>query len=384
MRFSSRLPRTAFSLQDFSRSFADWFPVPPVLLPKAAGVDISDASIKWIVLSNGRRRERVVSEWGHETLREGAVISGAVRDVAALTEALRQMKRQLPTISAAHASLPEEAAFVFSMNVPAGSSREHILNAIEFELETRVPIPLQDAVYDFTKIHDDASSVSGSFDEEIGVTVFPRALAETYASAFREAGITLLSLEVEARSIARCVSADPVDESVELLVDFGGTRTGFAVTKKGIPIFTSTVDIGGDAITTTLMKTLSLTPDSVDEWKNEFGIDQVGDKNAALAREAIAGIVSSLADEVAKHYRYWDTRRDQNGSRVSPVSRIVLVGGSANLRGLSDYIAGHVQAQVERGNVWYNVCDFRSYIPPIDMHESFGYATAIGLALRSS
>jgi Tfp pilus assembly PilM family ATPase len=58
------------------------------------------------------------------------------------------------------------------------------------------------------------------------------------------------------------------------------------------------------------------------------------------------------------------------------------VGGSANLKGLADYIAGRAQAPCERGNVWRNVASFDEYIPPIDKRRSLQYATAIGLALR--
>ena len=60
-----------------------------------------------------------------------------------------------------------------------------------------------------------------------------------------------------------------------------------------------------------------------------------------------------------------------------------LHGGSANLAGLPAFIAGKVQAPVERGNVWGNICAFENYIPPIDFRTSMQYATAIGLSLRS-
>ena len=67
---------------------------------------------------------------------------------------------------------------------------------------------------------------------------------------------------------------------------------------------------------------------------------------------------------------------------MTPVGRVLLVGGSANLKGLPDYVAGRVQAQTERGDVWQNVASFDDYIPPIDRQHSLQYATAIGLALR--
>ena len=67
---------------------------------------------------------------------------------------------------------------------------------------------------------------------------------------------------------------------------------------------------------------------------------------------------------------------------MSPVERVVLVGGNANLKGLTDYISGRIQARAERANVWQNVATFDEYIPPIAKQKSLQYATAVGLALR--
>jgi len=358
-----------------ARAVARWFPTPQLLAPRSAGIDISDASIKWIVVVPYKESKRVLS-FGSQALAPGIVIEGTIRDESALTDALTQVRIGLGPISCAHAALPEEAAFVFNMHVPEKSEREQILRMIEFELDGRVPISPLDAVYDFNVIkeHDGAGT-------EIGVVVFPRELAASYVRVFNAAGIELLSLEVEARSIARAISGDRSVESITLSVDFGLERTGFAVLKRGIPIFTSTVAVGGNAIARSLMEALSVSDVKAREFKNEEGLlPKDGVKSAGT--EIIAKAVSVLADEVTKHYRYWDTRRNDKGERVTPVEKVLLVGGSANIKGLADYIAERVQAPTERPDVWQNVCSFEEYIPPIDRRTSLQYATAIGLALR--
>ncbi len=359
------------------RALARWFPEPRFLLPHAAGIDVSDASIKWMTLEPGAHGKRV-SGYGTEPLPQGAVVEGAIKDENALIEALGRVRTALGGAHAAHAALPEEAAYVFSMHVPEKKERGQILSMIEFEMEGRVPLQPNTAVYDFDIIaeHEEGNGA------EIGVVVFPKALAESYANAFDAAGIDLLSLEIEAHSIARAVSHRSVDEPVTLSIDFGRTRTGFAVLKRGIPIFTSTVGIGGETMTRALMEKLSLSAEDAEAFKNEQGlVAEGGVRNPGV--EVIAGTVAALADEITKHYRYWDTRRDDKGERMTPVGRTLIMGGSANLKGLADYIAGRIQAPVERPNVWQNVCSFDEYIPPIDRHTSLQFATAIGLALRS-
>src|SRR3989344_9302882 len=288
------------------------------------------------------------------------------------------MKKKMGGVECAHAAPPEEAAYIFSMHVHENSSREQTLSMIEFELEGRVPIAPSAALYDFDIImkHDDGVG------EEIAVVVFPRDLAESYAEAFALAKVNLLSLEVEANSIARAVSGNSA-EPITLLVDFGRLRTAFAVLKFSKPIFTSTVEVGGETIDRAIIEKLSLSPEDATAFKNEQGFLAEGGKGSPGV-EAISGTISALADEVARHYQYWDTRRNERGERVTPVERVFLVGGGANLKGLPDYIAARVQAECTRPHVWQNVCSFDDYIPPIDRRESLQYATAIGLALRGA
>ncbi len=361
--------------ESFSRRLTRWFPMPGLLMPRAAGVDISDSSIKWLSLLPAERGLRVQTH-GDIQLESGIVINGVVHNVSALAEVLKGVRKELKGVTCAHAALPEEAAYVFGMQVPGGTSREQILSMIEFEFEGRVPIPPSAAVYDYSTIsRDDTGS------EEISVVVFPKDVAQAYVDAFSTAGITLLSLEVEARSIARAVSSSDETEPIVLLVDFGRARTGFAVVKRGVPIFTSTVEVGGDLIDRMLVGKLSMTHEDAERFKNDEGL--LAPRNSMSPQlDAVSGAAAALADEVARHYHYWDTRRNERGERMTPVGRVILVGGNANLRGLSDYLSGRVQAKASRGNVWRHVTDFEDYVPPIDKHNSLQFATAIGLALR--
>jgi len=356
-----------------SRLLGRWFPTPQFLLPNASGIDISDSSIKWITFE-GERGALTISSWGNQPLAAGIVIGGAVQNVEALTHALEEIRPHLLT-RAAHAALPEEAAYIFGMQAPAGSDRKAILGMIEFELDGRVPIPPSAAVYDFNVIEETSEGI------EIGISVFPREVAENYAAAFEGAGIELLSLETEARSIARAVSSSEPQEPITLLADFGRARTGFAVVKRGTPIFTSTVEVGGNSVLAALQRMFGMNPEDAQHYANYDGL--VAGSGPRSGLEALLPTASALADEIERHFHYWDTRRNEKGERVTPVGRIVLLGGSANMRGLPEYISGRVHAPVELGNIWRHVCDFDEYIPPIDRKTSLQFGTAVGLAMRT-
>lgn len=353
-----------------------WFPTPHFLLPLAAGIDISDASIKWMTLKEAMHGYEVAA-WGNKALSPGIVVGGTVEDMDGLIDALSSITYELAGARMVHAALPEEAAYVFSMQVPDAHDREQTLRMVEFELDGRVPIPPSAAVYDFNPIERHESEGH----DEIAVSVFPRDLSESYVHAFNGADIELVSLEVEARSIGRAVSSREAHEAATFLVDFGRARTGFAVLKRGIPIFTSTVDIGGNAIQQAVEQALSINAADAERFCNEEGLMVTAGRSAGA--EAIARVVAALTTEIERHYRYWDTRHNEKGKRKTGIDKVVLVGGSANLNGLSEYIAGHIHAPVEMANIWAHICDFDRYIPPIDKKTSMQFATAAGLALRT-
>lgn len=372
MQFLSRGVENA----DAKKLFDRWFPTPVFLAPPSLGIDISDNSIKWLALE-AKNNQRQVRVCGEELLPNGVVVGGIVKNPDALAESLRTAKARFGGIVHAHAALPEEASYVFSMHVPTGTQREQVLRMIEFEFEGRVPILPSAAVYDYDVIieHDNDEGT------EIAVVVFPLELAQAYAAAFKAAGIVLLSLELEARSIARAISTRNETEPITLLVDFGRAHTGFAVLKRGIPIFTSSIEIGGESMTQTLMSKFSMSAEEAEHFKNTEGIARVVAGNEAK-RDVVMSVAAALASEVARHYHYWDTRRNEHGDRVTPVGQVLFVGGSSNLHGLSDYIAERVQAVTRQGDVWRHVASFDSYIPPVDRATSMQYATVVGLALR--
>ena len=376
MKLFGSSSEAAESVQKASHTLSRWFPTPGLILPRAAGIDISDSSVRWIVLSPNGDTYRV-EEYGEEPVPPGAVVNGSVKNVEVLGQTLRVAKKHLGGIDCAHSALPEEGAYVFEMKVPEEASRKEVMGMIEFEFEGRVPITPNAAVFDFDVIPQQGSG------KQIGVVVFPRELAESYVAAFDVAGINLLSLEIEARSIARAVSKNTPDEPITLLVDFGRARTGFAVLKHGVPIFTSTVEVGGDSINRALKEKLSLSEADAIIFKNAQGLQPAAGEAKSPGLEVVTTAASVLADEIARHYHYWDTRRNEQGERVTPVGQVILVGGNSNLKGLPDYIAGRVQAETILGDVWQHVCSFDQYIPPIDKRTSLQYATAVGLALRS-
>ena len=203
---------------------------------------------------------------------------------------------------------------------------------------------------------------------------------------FYESGFVPLSLEIEAQAIARCV-VPRAERGTIMVVDFGATRSGISIVSSGVVHYTTTVEIGGDALTAAIHKHLPHAAEKeIDALKNEHGIR--GDAKNRELFSLMMNTVSSLRDEINRHYIYWHTHTESPAPsaaahRPPAIERIILCGGSANLAGLPEYLAVSLKVPVARGNVWGNVLSIERGIPPIEYAASLGFAPAIGLALHT-
>lgn len=348
------------------------FPPPKFLLMPAAGIDISDTSIKFAELIPGAQGFRLGS-FGTIPLPAGVVSGGRIDMPQKLQEILESLRLE-HRFSFVRVSLPDEQTYFFRMTLP-DAPMAVLRETLELSLEEHVPIPVPEAVFDFTVVGRVGADV------EVAVTAASRTVVESYTQVFANAGLTMLSLELEADALARSVivKSDPV---ARLIVDFGETRTGIAVVYAGAVYFTSTVGLGGQMLTDTLAKHFSISVADAEKMKREVGLRRT-DSNQDLF-SLLLNNVAVLRDEINKHFIYWHTHPDEKGNARPPIEEILLVGGDSNLSGFPEYLSASLHVKTSVADVWTNVDIPTHGVPDIPREESLGYATAIGLSLRST
>lgn len=351
------------------------FPPPRLLSMSAVGMDITDSSIRFLEFITTRHGKRL-GKFGTHTIPEGIVVEGKIRNKQLLVQELAKLKEEYK-FNFIRATLPEEQAYLFQTTLPLTEGDEsEVRGAMEFKIEENVPILAREAVFDYEVIGYDSNGI------DVNAIVFPKEMVSNYIEVFRGAGLTPLSFEVEAQAIARAVIPQN-DPGTYMVVDFGKSRTGIAIVSDNILCFTSTVAVGGSALTAAIRKHFKVDQEEADKIKNEKGFARYKDNEELFA--SLMNTVSALKDEVNKHYLYWNTRmsdQHKNKKKLGKIEKIILCGGSANLAGLSEYLSFSIKAPVELANVWVNVFSFDKTIPSIERRYSFAYAPAVGLALR--
>jgi Tfp pilus assembly PilM family ATPase len=167
-----------------------------------------------------------------------------------------------------------------------------------------------------------------------------------------------------------------------MLVDFGKTRTGIGIVYNGVLLYTSTIDIGGNQLSQALRKALGedMAESELTRLKNTQGL--VRGVESSEVYDALLSTVSVIKDELATRMQYWHMRGEGEGTRR--IHSVMMCGGSSNLKGLPAYMTETLGVPCIRGNVWENTFSLDSTVPPIDKRHSYGYATAIGLALKTT
>ena len=195
---------------------------------------------------------------------------------------------------------------------------------------------------------------------------------------FDDAHIHVHSLDGETFAMARAL-LPPGDTSTTLIIDVGKTTTKISIVTGRIPRFATTIGIGGHAFTLAVQKHFGVTEDEARKVKAEHGIVPAPGNEDYLA--AMLSTVSAIRDEISHRLDYWQAKAVV-GSGHEPVSRAILAGGNASVRGLPEYLEGTLRIPVTTGDVFTNLASRDVWIPPLDYTESLAYATAIGLALR--
>lgn len=347
------------------------FPPPKYLVMPAVGVDISDRSVKFARLGFHGADLRL-QDFAEEMLPPEIVKRGEIKNEVALTKFLQGIKEKYKLEHVA-AALPEEQAYLLLLKSPVERKSE-IYDNIELQLEEHVPIPATEAILDYGIV---SSPTPEKKYFEVAVSVLPRNVVESYTRVFAGAGLKLSLLRIEACALARSLIADG-DNGTYLIIDFGKTRTGFAIVSNQLARFSSTTGVGGDDLVAAVGKALNVREDEAREIKEKQGLLKT-EKQEVYS--ALAPTLSALQDEIRKHYNWWEGHRDDGDIKHEKIGKIIMCGGDANIPGLVEYLSADLEIPVQLGNPWLNIGSFNDYIPPIPFNHSLRYAVALGLGI---
>lgn len=364
------------------------------LKPETFGLDITDTSLKIAKLKKAGKFFQLAS-FLKEEINPGIIEEGEIRDEESLAkiikESLKKVKGEKLGTNYVVASLPEEKAFLEVIQMPK-MKEEELREAVYFEAENYIPLPIEGVYLDFQIV----PPIYNHLDHiDLLIAALPKKTVDPYVSVLKKAGLLLKSLEVESLAIARSLIKNEVSPHPLLIIDLGANRTGFIIFSGYSVRFSSILPISFRQLTETIAQVLKIDFKEAEELKLKYGLQEkyrlrIGDgtkkeREAGRLFEILLPNLNNLVSQIKKYLDYYLTHvfHEHLPPDGKIIEKVLLCGGGANLKGISEFLSLQLKTPVQVANPWVNIlADPLKKIPQLTYEESLAFSPALGLALR--
>jgi type IV pilus assembly protein PilM len=339
------------------------------------GLDLSDLSVKVVLLKADGRQDHV-SGFGFAAIPAGAIIDGEIKKNDQVVDAIHKAfasscPKRIKTKKVI-CSLPETKAFLRVITIPE-VEKEEINEAVKWEMEENIPLPLDQVYYDWQLIGKGIVSEKGKMN--LLVVAVAKNVVDQAIEILEMAGLEPFGLEIESVAQSRSLIDEREEKITKLIVDIGDRRTSFTILDSGIPCFTSSIPLCGQSLSDAIAKSLGVSFEDAEKMKFNYGIGY--EMKDETIFNAVEPVLENLVSEIERSLDFYLSGLQYSGS----VESIIVCGGGSNTKGIIPYLAKRLKKEVILGNPWVNM-RLGKTIPSIDRQSSVQYSTAIGLALK--
>jgi type IV pilus assembly protein PilM len=300
------------------------------------GVDIGSSSIKVCELKEGRKGARTLVRFGYHPLPPQTIVDGHIINSAAVVEGLeklfhRQKSREVALRVSGH------SVIIKKITMPLMTAAE-LREQINWEAEQHIPFDLAEVEIDWQVLSQRPEQ--GQMDVLL-------------VAAKKEEVNDLTNIAVEAKLKPRVVDLDaftvqntfevayggiPADRTIAL-IHVGASLTTLNLLSGGTTAFTRDIANGGNQITEEIQRSLGISAEEAEAYK--CGGDGLGLVPREVP-EIVQHVVDQLAGEIQRSLDFYLAT-----SGEGEVHRVVVSGGTANIRVLRDAIERRARVPVE-------------------------------------
>ena len=346
------------------------------------GIDLSDFSIKIISLEKSKKIS--LASFGRQEIASGIIEEGEIKKETELIETIKKATKEIKgaPLKNKHCvvSLPETESFIRILQLPM-MEKEEVGEAIKWEIETNIPLSLNEIYYDWQIISD--QNKNGNQQRlDILVGVLPKKTVDPYLSVLKNAGLKPTAFEIESLAIARSLMKDAYCQEPTLIIDLGAKKTSLVIFCGQAVYFTASLPVSNFSLITTLGEKLNIAYDQARQLKIQQGLGYENPQNQIF--QALKPALDEMANKIKNYIDFFEFHASVNlGAPNNKIKKAILCGGGANFSGIEKLLQDELKINVEIGNPWLNVFPGPSpNLSEFPTQEALSYTTAIGLALR--
>jgi len=194
---------------------------------------------------------------------------------------------------------------------------------------------------------------------------------KTYQEVAQGCNLTPQAYEIETFSAIRSTFGREMLPT--MILDIGASSTKITIVDYGIVRLSHVIAKGSQDITVALQHSLNIDFDQAEKLKREAGIlGQTGKQNISTLASPVIEYIFFEANKVIASYQRKYRRA---------VSKTILIGGGATMKGLLEVAARSFEVEVTLGNPFVKV-DSPAFLENVLAQAGPEFAVAVGCALR--
>lgn len=229
------------------------------------------------------------------------------------------------------------SVFTRVLEMPQMSDVE-LASSINWEAESYIPLPVNQVRFEW-QIMRRYDNQSGQKRMDVLLIAVPRILIDKYYKLAEMAGFDLKILEPESVSLMRTLSLFKLDMSLNVVVNFGESKTDILVNNFGAVSFVRSLSTGGKALTRAISKTLEIQEEQAENYKIAYGFDKT--KLNGAVYQAMLPVFQMIVDEIRRAIVF-----QQNKDLTKNVKTIILCGGASALPDLNVLLSSALNVEV--------------------------------------
>lgn len=347
----------------------------------SVGVDIGTSSVKVVQLKKTPSGPELTA-YGILPLGSGMIEEGSIANAAEVAGVIKEvMKASKIKPERSFASVSGQNLIMRFTRLPV-MSPEELEQTVKIEAEQYVPYAIEEVNITHAVLNEIKEEEGGN-KYSILLVVAQKELVNSYTECLRQSGVTAEAMDVDTIAALNALEASIMQTAesqeggeVVAVIDAGARTTNISVLKSGILMFTRNIPIAGNNITQMIMNVMKQEFEQAEQIKVTEAEVSLGSGGENEVSEVVRTTVEELSSEIRRSLDYFKAQ-----SREPAIHRIILSGGTSNLKNFHTYLSNELGVDVFMGNPLEGI-----NVTAADTETLYNglqqFSVAIGLALR--
>ena len=331
------------------------------------GLDIGTSAVKVVQLRQTPAGWMLTAH-ASVPLPPDVIAEGTIKDPPAVVEAIKEAvaKAGVTTRDAA-IGVAGRDLITKKVQLPEVPVKE-LRDAVELEAEHHIPFAFDEVFLDYHVVRRQGGVM------DLLIVAVKKSKVHEYVAVVEAAGLRPVIVDVDGFALGNQFEVNRPDDSGEAvaLIDMGAAVMKTTVIHRGAPIFARDIPFGGNQYTQAIADRLHATFEHAERVK----VGEVTDVAWETIVPTLEAVSRELALEVRRTFDYFGST-----SESERIGRVVMSGGAARLRGLTEYLSSTWSIPVEVARPLERIDVDPGLMEPATAAGP-ALAVAIGLALR--